>query len=130
MTCNCKTILTTAVAISGNNLVLTVPTTIFENCREYVIRIAQDIPLTATNLMTVAIKIGAAPTLYAVVRKCGHNLYANQLHTRRNYRLKVAADVQRFVLLCGEIKCSNCGTIATIPASTATVTATVKAGEK
>lgn len=134
MTCNCKTILTTAVTISGNNLVLTVPAMTFENCRDYIIRIAQDIPLTATNLMNVAIKIGTAPTLYAVVRKCGHNLYANQLRTRRNYSLKVAADVQRFVLMCGEVKCSNCGTIATIPASAATVTASEvevqKAGEK
>lgn len=130
MTCNCRTILTTAVAVQGNNLVLTVPATIFENCRDYVIRIAQDIPLTATNLMTVAIQIGADATLYAVVRRCGHNLYANQVRTRRNYRLKVAADVQRFVLVCGELKCSNCGTIATIPAATTTTTtATTEAGE-
>lgn len=135
MTCNCKTILTTAVAISGNNLVLTVPAMTFENCREYIIRIAQDIPVTATNLMTVAIQIGTASTLYAVVRNCGHNLYANQLRTRRNYRLKVAADVQRFVLICGELKCGNCGTVASIPApteETATIAAVSakKAGDK
>lgn len=138
MTCNCRTILTTAVAVSGNNLVLTVPAMTFENCRDYIIRIAQDIPLTATNLMSVAIQIGAAPTLYAVVRQCGHNLYANQLRTRRNYRLKVVADVQRFVLTCGELKCGNCGTIATIPAAveetaavaSVSVSAAKKAGEK
>lgn len=125
MTCNCRTILTTAVAVSGDNLVLTVPEMVFENCTRYVIRIAQDIPLTATNLMNVAIQIGAAPTLYAVVRKCGHFLYANQVRTRRNYVLVVAADAQRFTLVGGCVCAQNCGTIASIPAPVAeTATAT------
>lgn len=116
MACNCRTILTTAVAVVGTNLVLTIPTTSFENCRDYVIRIAQDIPATATNLMPVVIQIGAAAPLYNIVRRCGHNLYANQVRTRCNYRLKTAADVQRFVLICGNLKCGNCGTATTIPA--------------
>lgn len=115
MTCNCRTILTTSVAVVGTNLVLTVPAFTFENCRDYIVRIAQDVPLTATNLMPVVIKIGTGTTLYNIVRPCGHNLYANQVRTRRNYRLKVAADVQRFVLTCGELRCCNCGTQATIP---------------
>ena len=80
------------------------------------IRIAQDIPATATNLMNVAIQIGTTATLYPIVRKCGHYLYANQVRTRRNYLLLVAGDTQRFVLVNGFICASNCGTIATIPA--------------
>ena len=111
-----KTILTTAVAVSGTNLVLTIPETTFNNCQSYCIRIAQDIPATATNLMNVAIQIGTATTLYPIVRKCGHYLYANQVRTRRNYLLLVAADTQRFVLINGLICASNCGTITTIPA--------------
>ena len=111
-----KTILTTAVAVSGTNLVLTLPEMTFNNCQHYCIRIAQDIPATATNLMNVAIQIGGTATLYPIVRKCGHYLYANQVRTRRNYLLLTAGDTQRFVLVNGLICASNCGTLATIPA--------------
>ena len=111
-----KTILTTAVAVSGTNLVLTLPEMTFNNCQQYCIRIAQDIPATATNLMNVAIQIGTTATLYPIVRKCGHYLYANQVRTRRNYLILAAGDTQRFVLLNGFICGANCGTITTIPA--------------
>ena len=111
-----KTILTNAVTVSGSNLVLALPEMTFDNCHQYCIRIAQDIPATATNLMNVAIQIGATATLYPIVRKCGHYLYANQVRTRRNYLLLAAGDTQRFVLLNGYICGQNCGTITTIPA--------------
>lgn len=119
MTCACtrrNVINTTAVAVSGTNLVLTVPEMTFNNCETYVIRIAQDIPATATNLMNVAIQIGTTTTLYPIVRKCGHYLYANQVRKCRNYVLIAAGDTQRFALVGGYICGQNCGTIATIPA--------------
>ena len=56
VTCNCRTILTTDVAVTGNNLVLTIPEGTYVNCENYVIRVAQDIPSTATNLMPVVIQ--------------------------------------------------------------------------
>lgn len=115
---NCKTILTISVSIQGNNLVLNIPDGSYQNCRNYIIRIAQNIPATATNLMGVAIQIGNNATLYPVVRQCGHNLYANQVRTRRNYRMLVAADTQRFVITGGFICGENCGPIAAIPVPT------------
>ena len=48
-TCNCRTILTTDVAVTGNNLVLTIPEGTYVNCENYVIRVAQDIPSPANN---------------------------------------------------------------------------------
>ena len=118
-TCNCRTILTTAVAVSGSNLVLTIPAGTYENCVRYCIRIVQDIPSTATNLMPVVIKIGAGATLYNINRRCGHRLYANQVRTRRNYALRVAADSATFVLECGYIAACNCGTVTGLPVATA-----------
>ncbi|WP_455652086.1 hypothetical protein [Phascolarctobacterium sp.] len=115
MTCNCQTILTTAVAVTDNQLVLTIPAGTYENCKNYVIRIAQDIPTTATNIMPVVIQIGTGSTLYAVNRRCGHRLYANQVRTRRNYVLKVAADTETFVLVNGCITNGNCGIVAALP---------------
>lgn len=114
-TCNCRTILTTAVAVSGDDLILTIPEGTYANCENYVIRIAQDIPATATNLMPVIVEIGTAATQYPILRRCGHHLYANQIRTRRNYVLKVAADTGAFVLVGGYICTCNCGTVASLP---------------
>ena len=100
-TCNCRTILTTAVAVSGDNLVITIPEGTYANCENYVIRIAQDLPTTATNLMPVMLVIGSAATQYPILRRCGHHLYANQIRTRRNYVLKVAADTGSFIFVGG-----------------------------
>lgn len=126
MMCNCSTILTTAVAVDDSELVLTIPDGTYQNCRRYVIRIAQDIPSTATNLMPVMIQIGSGTTLYHVIRECGHYLYANQVRTRRNYVLLVAADSEQFVLTNGFICAANCGTSTGIPAETTDTTDTTE----
>lgn len=115
MTCNCNIISTTAVAVSGTNLVLTVPDMTFENCKRYTIRIAQAIPATATNLMNVVIQIGAGTDLYPIIRKCGHYLYANQVRANRNYTVLTAADTSMFVLTCGMVCGCNMGSETTIP---------------
>lgn len=122
-TCNCRTILTTAVAVSGDNLVLTIPEGTYVNCENYVIRIAQDIPATATNLMPVVLVIGSGSTQHPILRRCGHHLYANQIRTRRNYVLKVAADTGSFILVGGYICTCNCGTVASLPVPATPTTA-------
>ena len=124
MTCKCtsRVINTTAVTVSGTNLVLVVPEMTFNNCESYVIRIAQDIPATATNLMNVAVQIGTTAILYPIVRKCGHYLYANQVRKCRNYVLIAAGDTQRFALVGGYICGQNCGTVTTVPAPATAVT--------
>lgn len=114
----CKEILTTAVAVTADTLVLTLPQMTFQNCCQYVVRIAQDIPTTATNLMPVVIQIGTGTTQYPFVKKCGHNVYANQLRTRRRYTVLTAADTARFVLCAGQLCGQNCGTVASLPVPT------------
>lgn len=114
----CKDILTTSVSVVANTLVLTVPASTFVNCQQYTIRLAQDIPATATNLMPVVIQIGTGTTQYPFVKKCGHNVYANQLRTRRRYTVLTAADTARFVLCAGQLCGQNCGTVASLPVPT------------
>lgn len=116
--CNCNksdTILTTAVAISGNNLVLTIPNGTYPNCYNFILRLAQSVPLTATNLMPVVIQIGAGTTLYPFRQKAGHNVYANQLKARRNYMVHTAADTASFTLLHGVLNTCNCGAVEGLP---------------
>lgn len=115
---NCKDILTTSVEIVADTLILTVPTMTFMNCKQYTIRLAQDIPATATNLMPVVIQIGTDTTQYPLVRKCGHNVYATQLRTRRRYTILTAADTARFVLCAGQLCGQNCGAVTSLPVPT------------
>ena len=114
----CKDILTTSVSVVSNTLVLTVPASTFVNCQQYTIRLAQDIPATATNLMPVVIQIGTGTTQYPFAKKCGHNVYANQLRTRRRYTVLTAADTARFVLCAGQLCGQNCGTVESLPVPT------------
>lgn len=111
----CKEILTTAVAVVDDVLVLTLPASTFQNGCRYVVRIAQDIPATATNLMPVAFQIGTDATQYPFVKKCGHNVYANQVRTRRRYTILTAADTARFVLCEGQLCGHNCGAVTALP---------------
>lgn len=114
----CNEILTTAVAVADDTLVLTIPDGTYTNCRLYTIRLAQDIPATATKLMAVVIQIGTATTQYPLVKKCGHNVYANQLRTRKRYRVVVAADTARFTVISDNLCGRSCGTVASLPTAT------------
>lgn len=118
-TCNCGILLTTNVEVLGNNLVLTIPDQTYINCKNYTVRIAQSIPTAATGTMPVAIKIGEdGSTLYNIVRRCGHYLYSDQIRSRRNYTLRVAADTLTFSLSNGYISACNCGPNAVMPVAT------------
>lgn len=90
------------------------PAGTYNNCSNMMLRLAQDIPLNATNLMPVVIQIGAGTTLYPVRQKSGHNLYATQIRTRRNYVLHVAADSSTFTLIHGCLNNCNCGAVASL----------------
>lgn len=119
--CNCNeqnVILATAVAVSGNNLVLTIPNGTYPNCYNFPLRLAQSVPLTATNLMPVVIQIGTGTTLYPLRQKAGHNVYANQLRARRNYVIHTAADTATFTLLHGILSTCNCGVVESLPVQT------------
>lgn len=118
MYCKCNDILTASVAVADDTLVLTIPDGTYYNCRPYTIRLAQDIPTTATNLMPVVVQIGTATTQYPLVKKCGHNVYANQLRTRRRYRVVIAADTARFAVVSDNLCGRNCGTVASLPVAT------------
>lgn len=112
---NQNAILTTNVAVVGTNLVLTIPAGSYKNCANMILRLAQDMPLTATNLMPVVIQIGDAATLYSVRQKSGHNVYATQIRTRRNYVLHVAADTGEFTFIRGILNNCNCGIVPALP---------------
>lgn len=118
----CNEILTTAVAVTDDTLILTIPDGTYINCQAYTLRLAQSIPTTATALMPVVVQIGTETTQYPLVKRCGHYVYADQLRARRRYRVVVAADTARFVVVSDNLCGRNGGTVASLPIATTATT--------
>lgn len=87
---------TTAVALVGNTLVLTIPNTSLCNCSTKCIMIAQPIPSTVTANTNVAISINGV-TYTAITPCCANNLYADQITSYKVYSFKFATDTLCFI---------------------------------
>ena len=66
--CN-RLVISTAVAFTDGNLVVTIPAGSYNNGERYCIVIAQTIPDTVTINAPVVIQIGTGPVLYQVTRR-------------------------------------------------------------
>lgn len=106
MACNCINsncnkcnhfVATLSTSISGGNLVLQIPANNYINNTEVCIAIAQAIPDGTTAAMPVVVQIGTDGTLYPLRTKCGHNIYADQVRSRRIYCTRVATDTASFI---------------------------------
>ena len=96
---------TNSITLVDNVLVLNIPQATYSNKEKVCICIAQAIP-TVTNANTVVITIGAGATQYPLRTKCGNNVHADQLRSRRVYHTNVATDVGTFIVS----SCELCGT--------------------
>lgn len=82
-----KLIISTAVAVSGSNMAITIPATTLQNRQKICLLLAQNIPSGAGTLPAV---ISDGSTAIAMLRPCGNYVRADQLRTRRRYVLTVA----------------------------------------
>lgn len=112
---------TTAVAVSGSVLTLTIPQDTYSNGEKVCICVAQSIPDTITSTMTVAIVIGTETTQYPLRTPCGNNVYADQIRSRRVYHTNVASDTASFIVSKKEL-CKTAYNYPIIPAATTTTT--------
>lgn len=96
---------TNSVTLVDNVLILNIPQATYSNKEKVCICIAQAIP-TVTSANTVAITIGEEATQYVLRTKCGNNVHADQLRSRRVYHTNVATDVGTFTVS----NCELCGT--------------------
>lgn len=84
-----KLIISTAVAFTGGNLVITIPAGAYNNNCKYCIVVAQAIPATATINAPVFIQIGTGTVLYPL-QKCNcAQATACNIRTRTKYSTKV-----------------------------------------
>lgn len=96
-----KLVISTAVAFTGGNLVITIPEGSYRNNEKYCIVVAQKIPDTTTINAPVVIQIGTGAVLYPVTKRNCAQLTACGIRTRTKYSTVVhtSADTGTFQLL-------------------------------
>ena len=82
--CN-KLIISTAVAFTGGNLVITIPVGAYNECEKYCIVVAQSIPTTTTITAPVYIQIGTGAVLYPLQKCDCAQATACSIRTRTKY---------------------------------------------
>lgn len=83
-------VLSTAIAFTGGNLVVTIPEGSYNNGEKYCIVLAQSIPNTTTITAPVMIQIGTGTTLYPLENRCCAQVTACGVRTRTKYATRVA----------------------------------------
>lgn len=120
----------TAVAVSGNFLQITIPSLTFNNMDKLCVAICQGVPGTATNNTIVQLTDGT--NTLNVITPCGNYLYADQVRSRRVLHMTIATDVPLAKLttmkcLCCTAHTFNPLTPPTATANTQSATSTSKA---
>ena len=82
--CN-KLTISTAVAFTGGNLVITIPAGAYNECEKYCIVVAQSIPTTTTITAPVYIQIGTGAVLYPLQKCDCAQATACSIRTRTKY---------------------------------------------
>ena len=121
--CN-NIVVSTEVAISDGNMVITIPEATYTNNQHLCILIAQTIPASATPL-PVVIQITGNTAIIPFRTICGHNVYSDQLRTRTIYPAYAATDSQTFVYRLKErcLPCTNYAFSDVLPPVAAPATA-------
>lgn len=114
---------TNSVTLNAGVLVLNIPVPLvpLSNKQKICICVAQNIPATATSANTVAITVGTSTTQYPLRTKCGNNVHADQIRSRKVYHTNIATDIPVFVVNGCELcpTAFNFPVISTTPAPAA-----------
>ena len=108
----------TLVTVDGvDTLVIGIPEQTFSNCQRGCFVLVQNIPAATSITAPVAIQIGDdATTLYPVVNRCGVDITATQLRTRRRYPFKVSTNAVGGVFrVLKNLSCTPNNNLSTIP---------------
>lgn len=82
-------VLSTAVAFTDGNLVLTIPANTFQNGEKVCIVVAQSIPAETTINAPVVIQIGEGTEQYPLTTRCCAQVSACGIRTRTRYATRV-----------------------------------------
>lgn len=108
-------IISTGVAFSGGNLVISIPAGSYANGEKYCIVVAQAIPGNTTINAPVMVRIGTGAALYPVTKRNCTQLTAASLRTRTKYSGQVVTTATggSFRLL-GQPCCAPSNTLAVL----------------
>ena len=128
--CN-RLIISTAVAFTDGNLVITIPAGSYNDREKYCVVIAQRIPDTTTINAPVVIQIGTGPVLYPVTKRNCTQLTASGVRTRTRYSMRVhtSVDTGTFRLL-GDVCCVPTDNLRAINGDGTLVTQSTRKGAK
>jgi hypothetical protein len=119
-----KLTLSTAIAVSGSNLVITIPSGCYLDDTKYCIVTAQSIPSTATINMPTYLQISGTTVLYPLINCDGTQIVAADLQKRTKYSVRVETSPTSGVFrLLGNICCDRNNNLASITGTTPTATA-------
>ena len=91
---------TYSVTLAGGILVLDIPVpqAVLNNKQKICICVAQATPEGITSTDTVAVTIDGGATQYVLRTKCGNNVHADQIRSRKVYHTNLATDSGTFVV--------------------------------
>lgn len=120
----CKNlIISTAVAFTGGNLVITIPDGSYQNGCKYCLVIAQAIPSTTTINAPVVIQIGTGTVQYPLTKCDCAQATACNVRTRTKYSTKVVTSATGGTFrLLGKPACAPNNTLTLINGTTPTTT--------
>ncbi|MGM9683222.1 MAG: hypothetical protein ACI3XQ_06465 [Eubacteriales bacterium] len=87
-----KLIISTAVAVNADGVIITIPSGSYRNGGKYCIIIAQTIPTSATITMPVFIQVGTGGTEYPLVKRNCRQVTACGIRTRTKYSVCVETE--------------------------------------
>lgn len=117
-----RLVISTAVAFTGGNLVITLPDGDYNNNEKYCIVIAQAIPVATTISAPVYIQIGAGTVLYPLLKKNCRQVTACGVRTRTKYSTCVeTTSTSGFFKLLGNTCCQPNNDLRSINGTAPTV---------
>lgn len=122
--CN-KLVISTAIAFTEGNLVITIPAGVYNECEKYCLVVAQSIPTTTTITAPVYIQIGTGTALYPLQKCDCAQATACSIRTRTKYSTYVVTTPTggSFRLL-GDLCCAPNNNLRSIDGTTPTTTTT------
>lgn len=101
-------VVSSSLVYDGNNLIVNIPNGNYLNNSTVCIFIAQDIPSGVNENTIVVIQVAGNSTLYQMRTRCGHNVYGDQICSKRVYCTNVATDTSTFIYIgCRKLRCTN-----------------------
>ena len=108
-------IISTAIAFTGGNLVVTIPAGSYDNGRKVCLVLAQAIPAATTVDAPVVIRIGTGPVLYPLQKCNGRPVTARSVSPRHRYSTRVLTTSDSGIFrLTGDICCQSSDNLTAI----------------